>query len=68
MLSRRLAHGAEHLVVALVADEDDRVALAGEANRFEVDLGHQRAGGVDGPQAALLGEAARIAGATPWAL
>ena len=51
----RLAHGAHHLVVVGVADEDDRVALARVADRFEVDLGHQRARGVDHAQAAPLG-------------
>ena len=52
MLSGRLAGRALDLLVALVADEDDRVALLGELARLDVDLGHQRAGGVDRAQAA----------------
>ena len=38
--------------------EHDRVSLAGVANRLEVDLGHQRAGGVDRSQPPLVGHAA----------
>ena len=68
MCCRRLAHRAEHLVVALMADQDDGVAFPGEADRLEMDLGDQRAGGVDGAQAAAAAAAARMAGATPWAL
>ena len=48
----RLAGRPLDLLVALVADEDDRVALLGELPRLDVDLGHQRAGGVDRPQPA----------------
>ena len=51
----RLAGRALDLLVALVADEDDRVALLGELARLDVDLGHQRAGGVDRLQAAVGG-------------
>ena len=51
----RLARRPLDLLVALVADEDDRVALLGELARLDVDLGHQRAGGVDRPQAARGG-------------
>ena len=47
-----LAHGADDLVVPLVADQDDGVAFAGVLDRFEVDLGDERAGGVDGEEAA----------------
>ena len=49
---RRLARGPLDLLVALVADQHDRVALLGELARLDVDLGDQRAGGVDRPQAA----------------
>ena len=49
----RLAHGAEHLIVPLVADEQDGVALARKADGLEVDLGDERTGGVDGAQAAF---------------
>ena len=49
---RRLAGRPFDLLVALVADHHDRVAVGGEAPRRDVDLGHQRAGGVDRPQAA----------------
>jgi hypothetical protein len=41
--------------VAIVADHHDRVAVFGEAPRLDVDLGDQRAGGVDRPQAPRLG-------------
>ena len=51
----RLAHRALDLLVAVVADEDDRVALAGELHGLAVDLRHERAGRVDRLQAAALG-------------
>ena len=38
-----------------MADQDDVIAFANEAVRFEVDLGHQRAGRVDDLQRTLLG-------------
>ncbi len=47
-----LTGGADHLLVALVADEQDVVVVAGEALGLVVHLGHQRAGGVDDLQAA----------------
>lgn len=47
---RRLAGGALNLFVALVADEQDPVALVGESSGLVVHLGHQRTGGVDGAQ------------------
>ena len=50
----RLAHRALHLLVALVADQHDRVALGRELLGLHVHLGHQRAGGVDGLQPARL--------------
>ena len=43
----RLAHRALDLLMAGVADEHDRVALAGELQRLAVDLGDERARRVD---------------------
>ena len=40
------AQGAD-LFVVLVADQHDGVALAGELDCLQMDLGHQRARGVD---------------------
>ena len=51
----RLAHRAFDLLVAVVADEHDRVALLGEAARLDVHLGDERAGGVDRLQATRAG-------------
>ena len=51
----RLAHRALDLLVALVADHDDRVALRGELACLDVDLGHERTGRVDRAQVAGLG-------------
>ena len=42
-----LPHRAFDLLVAVVADEHDRVAVVGEADGLAVDLRDQRAGGVD---------------------
>ena len=53
-LLRRLAGRPLDLLVALVADQDDRVALGGELAGLDVDLGDQRAGRVDRAQPALL--------------
>ena len=50
----RLAHGADDLLVALVADEDDRVALVGVASCLHVHLRDERAHGVDHVVAELL--------------
>ena len=41
--------------MVLVADQDDTVAVAGEANRLQMHLGDQRAGGVDDLQPPLAG-------------
>jgi hypothetical protein len=41
--------------VALVADEDDRVAVRGELLGLHVHLRHERTGGVDRGEAADLG-------------
>ena len=51
----RLAGGPDDLLVALVADQQDLEALVGEPPRLVVDLGHQGAGRVDGPQPAAGG-------------
>ncbi len=53
--SGRFAEGADHFVVVGVADQDDRIVLTGKANRFQMDLGDQRAGGVDHLKMTLLG-------------
>ena len=39
--------GSDDFVVAGVADQDNGVALARKSDRFQMDLGHQRAGGID---------------------
>ncbi len=62
-----LTHGADDLIVALVADQDDRVSLASVADGLEVDLDHERAGGVDGDKLASAGLVADL-GETPCAL
>ena len=49
---RRLAGRPFDLLVAIVADHHDRVALGREAAGGDVDLGHQWAGGVDRAQVA----------------
>ena len=49
---RRLTGRADDLLVTLVADEQDVEVVVGEAHGLAVDLGHQRAGGVDRLQAA----------------
>ena len=51
----RLARGALDLLVAGVADQQDVVVVGGEPLGLVVDLGHQRAGRVDGLEPALLG-------------
>ena len=43
----RLAHRPDDLLVAGVADQDDRVAVGGVAPRLHVHLRHERAGRVD---------------------
>jgi hypothetical protein len=47
---RRLSGRPLDLLVARVADHHDRVPALREASRLDVDLGHQRAGGVDRAQ------------------
>ncbi len=49
---RSLAHSAFDLLVTLVADHDDRIAVGGELAGLDVDLGHQRTGRVDRAQVA----------------
>ena len=51
----RLAERALDLLVALVADQEDRLALRGEAARLGVHLADERAGGVDHVEPALGG-------------
>ena len=59
---RGLAGGALHLLVALVPDEQDLVAVAGEALDLVVDLGHQRARGIEGVQIQGPGLAVHLRG------
>ena len=61
-------HRADRLVVALVADVDDGVALAGPHLDLVVHLGDQRADGVDDEAAVGTRAAATTSGAEPWAL
>ncbi len=42
-----LSQRANHLVMILVPNQNDSVILTGKLNRFQMDLGHQGAGGVD---------------------
>ena len=51
---RSFAQRADDLVMIAVADQDQRIAFAGELHRLDVDLGHQRAGRVNHPQLAQL--------------
>ena len=55
---RSFAERAFDLVVVAVADEHQRIALLGELDRLDVDLGHQRAGGVNHLQIAALADLA----------
>ena len=57
---RGLPNRAHHLVVALVPDEHDRVALPGVANGLAVDLGDQGTGGVDRVKVPLGGDPANL--------
>ncbi|KAG1089363.1 hypothetical protein G6F40_013323 [Rhizopus arrhizus] len=50
-----LAHGAFHFRVAGVADQHHVTAGTAVAGDFEVDLGHQRTGGIEHLQATALG-------------
>ena len=50
-----LAERADHLLVVGVADEHDVVAVVAVAAGLVVHLGHQRAGGVDHEQVAVVG-------------
>ena len=51
----QLAHGADDLGMAGMADEDDVAAALVVDLRLAVHLGHQRAGGVDGEEVAGVG-------------
>ncbi len=50
-----------------MADEHDGVSLGSELLRLDVDLGHQRAGGVDRLEGLAFARSRRTLGATPWA-
>ncbi len=58
----RLAHRADHLLVPLVADQDDRVPVRGVALGLGVHLGDQRAGRVDHLELALAGVGVHLGG------
>ena len=59
---RRLGQGADGLVVAGVADVEDGVALAGPDPGLVVDLGHERAHGVDHETAPVAGGGHHVGG------
>ena len=52
---RGFARGSFNFLMAVVADEEDVEVVLGEPDGFLVDLCHQRAGGIDGAQPAVLG-------------
>ncbi len=52
---RQLAHGADHLRMAGVADQEDLQALLVVAGGLDVHFGHQRTGGIENEQIAGLG-------------
>ena len=56
----RLTDGALDLLVVVVPDEHDVVALCRESPRFGVNLAHERAGRVDDAESALLGAPADL--------
>ena len=53
---RRFAQRAFDLVVVAMADQHQRVALFGELDGLDMDLGHQRASGVNHAQVAALAD------------
>ena len=61
---RTLPHRALDLRVPLVADHDDFALLTAHLADFDMHLGHQRAGGVEDLEAALLGFGAYCLGNT----
>ena len=61
---RSLSQRADHLIVIAVANQDQRIAFPGELHCLDVDLGDQRAGGVNDaklPQLAVLAHFGRHA-------
>ena len=58
----RLAHRADDLLVALVSDQDDRIALGGVFARLGVHLGDQRAGRVQHVQLPLAAALVHLGG------
>ncbi len=64
---RRFAQRAFDFVVVAMADEHQRIALLGKLDRLDVDLGYQRAGGVNHLEVARPCCISRTAGETPWA-
>ena len=63
----RLAGGADDLLVALVADQQDVVVVGGEPARLVVHLGDQRAGRVDRLAGCRRPASSCTTGATPCA-
>ncbi len=57
-----LTHGAFHLGVAAVADEDGLLAILAVSGDLQVDLGHQGAGGVEDTQVAPGGLCTHLLG------
>src|SRR5579863_1821832 len=53
-LRRRLAQSADHFVVILVADQDNRVTLTSKLNCLQMHFRYQRAGSIDDGEVALL--------------
>ena len=65
---RCFAESAFDFVVVAMADEHQRIALLGKLDGLDVNLGDQRAGGVDDLEVRGLCCDSRTAGETPWAL
>ena len=61
---RGFAGSADDFLVIAVADQNDGALFAGKLERLEVNLGDQRAGGVDHFQGAILASS-RTVGGTP---
>lgn len=53
-LHRRFTHRAFDFLMTRMPDEDQRIAVSGESNSFQVNLGHQGAGGINDSKTALL--------------
>ena len=67
MLLRRLAHRPLDLLVAVMTDQHDRVAVGGEPLRLDMNLRDERAGRIDRSAAPRAAAFACTLGATPCA-